>query len=66
MKKRKAKKQTTSRVSSLAGRILALCETGVVYWSAEGAPDGAVNITRTAKSLAASCLGQDETKGRRK
>ncbi len=65
-KKRKAKKQTSNRVSSLAGRILALCEIGEVYWLADGGADGMTNITRKVKSLAASCLAQDETKGRRK
>lgn len=46
---KRPKKQTSDRISSLAGKVLA----------------GKKPTTKQAKALAGSALGQDETKGKR-
>jgi len=65
--KRKATpRQTSDRVSSAAARVLTMIQDGAVFewyvFEKGKYQDG----THLVKMLAASCLNQDQTKGKRK
>ena len=59
-----AKKQTSDRVSSLAAQIMSWTRDGEMYWL--GYSNNWHTITDEVRSLCASVLSQDETKGKRK
>lgn len=61
-----AKKQTSDRVSRIAGRVLAQFEgvaAGTAVWNYW---KGGRLTVGELRALAASCLSQDETKGKRR
>ncbi len=70
-KKRKATvRQTGDDVASIAGELLALLRSHRrarirIEW-ATGQFIDSIDVTARVKALAASCLSQDQTKGRRK
>ncbi len=67
--KRRPVKQTSDAVSSSAARLLRMAEQGYRFeaWRyAKGMPTKFVDVTELVKRVAASCLTQDEVKGRRK
>ena len=61
-------KETTKRVASDAGRLLALCQSGEIWWQDHENRDGWTNIKALVKRVAASALVQKlpERKAKRK
>jgi hypothetical protein len=57
--KPKARKRTSSRVSSAAGRLMEMAEANMNFW-AVGSLRSNVNVTRLVKMVAASAMGQRE------
>lgn len=65
--KTKAKKQTGDRVSKIAARVMREWErqSNYEFWPAKKSEQSSVTWSDVL-ALAASCLAQDETRGKRK
>ena len=71
MRKKAVRKQSSSRVSTLAARLLRELRAGssrvdLSWLNAYGAIVAERDITRDVKALCASVLSQDETRGQAK
>ena len=66
--KKRPRKQSSARVSSIAARMLGLCRRGEIWWSSSNPYAGRqeVQIGRAVEALAASVLSQDEQPGQQR
>lgn len=66
------RKQTSDRVSRIAARMMkrmgkrGTYRVSLEWLNAHGAVVAELDVTRDTRALAASCLSQDETKGKQK